>query len=226
MHSFFVVLWPVNFDCRFLFCLCLHFRYTKKNKHRKKTEKKKNVRKISERKKAETLLQLFVQAEESRWQKRQWLRDTRNNRIFLLFFFISRRHRSIFYGNLTTDQINMCADSISFFRSFDFDWNALACSCCGRYVQIKQSNTIVDRSTKMHWMWSVQKKKRNGQRAAEHHQNQQQPHTRSRKKSVSIRPNRKHCVQIKLTEEMRPLITFSPSLCCSRLLRLTLIGSI
>lgn len=183
MHSFFVVLWPVNFDCRFLFCLCLHFRYTKKNKHRKKQRRKKNVRKISERKKMQRLCFNYL-------CKRKKVDDRSDNDCEIreiteyFSFFSSFREDTDQYSTAIWPQINMCADSISFFRSFDFDWNALACSCCGRYVQIKQSNTIVDRSTKMHWMWSVQKKKRNGQRAAEHHQNQQQQHTRSNKKNL------------------------------------------
>lgn len=146
-----------------------------------KTEKKKNVRKISERKKMQRLCFNYL-------CKRKKVDDRSDNDCEIreiteyFSFFSSFREDTDQYSTAIWPQINMCADSISFFRSFDFDWNALACSCCGRYVQIKQSNTIVDRSTKMHWMWSVQKKKRNGQRAAEHHQNQQQQHTRIKKK--------------------------------------------
>lgn len=96
--------------------------------------------------------------------------------FFLLLLLLSlKRHRSIFSGNLTTDQYVCWMPSLSFFfflslffslmsffpRSFYFDWNVLAWSCCGRYVQIKPSNTIVDRSAKMHWMWKVQEKKPN-----------------------------------------------------------------
>lgn len=155
----------------------------------------------------------------TRWQKRQWLRDTRNN-----WFFSGKdtdQYSTAIWPQINTSVcVSFCVDAngwLDAFRSFSvlaflrlflyfwfvvcafyFDRNAsLACSCVvvGTTLKMEPGNTIADRCKHQNTHISnVKCKNKKKQRESRRE--------RGRGASRPIRPNRKHCVQIKLTEEM------------------------